>query len=163
MFSNSGDDALSFFVKKESSSLFAPVYSFCPSFLWGKLTFSCRFTYELSTSKFGPEVHQFPEAKRTLFLLSSFPILTRYLALCGAASFALTVYHRFRGFVLSLFRHATNHKALSGLREKTFDMATRIHRESHYIKQTQNVDSTHLSINFLWSERQQVGFWCQHI
>ena len=41
--------------------------------------------------------------------------------------------------VLSSFRHGTNHNALSNLGEKTFEMATRIHRETHDIEHTQEV------------------------
>ena len=129
MLSNSDDDSSSFLVQEELSSLFARVWSFCPSFLWPGLTFSCRFTWELSTSKFEPEVPQFPEGKPTLILLSSFPVLTRdpdlrgetsslhwpcMTRLVGGSGFC----HRrsiTRGSVLS--RHGTNHKALSGLRE----------------------------------------------
>ena len=38
MFSHSGDDASSFLVQEESSSLFARVWSFCPSFLRARIT-----------------------------------------------------------------------------------------------------------------------------
>ena len=70
----------------QSSSLFARVWSFCPSFLWARLTFSCRLTWEFSTSKFELEVPHFPEAKATLFLLSSFTGLTKDPDLCGETS-----------------------------------------------------------------------------
>ena len=143
MFSNSGDDASSFFVQGESSSLCARV-----SFLWARLlTFSCRYTWELSTSKFEPELLQFLVVRPTLFLLSSFSGLTRDPDLCGETIlFALTVHHQIgrssfchrrpitRGCVLSSFRHGTNHKALSSLREKTFEMAARTHRKAHDVE-----------------------------
>ena len=133
MFPDSGNHASSFVVPEESSSLFARVWSFCPNFQWTRVTFSCRFTWEFSTSKFEPECPQFPKAKPTLFLSSSFSGLTRDPDHCGERSpFALTVHHQMsgsgschsraitRGCVLSSHRHGTNHNALCGLRENTF-------------------------------------------
>ena len=72
MFSNSGNDASSFLVLHEFSSLFAWVWSFCPSFLDAEITFLCRLTWEYPTSKFESECHQFPEAKPPIFLSLSF-------------------------------------------------------------------------------------------
>ena len=52
IFSITGNDASSFLVLEEFSSLFARVWSFCPKFLVAKLTFPCRFIWEFSTSMF---------------------------------------------------------------------------------------------------------------
>ena len=76
MFSISGDTATGCPVLGESSSLFGQVKPFCPSFLESRLTFSCRCTWKLSTSKFEPELRQFPAAGLTLFLLYSITGLT---------------------------------------------------------------------------------------
>ena len=56
----------------ESSSLFGRVKSFCPSFPAARLTLSCRYARELPTSAFELELHLFPVARLTLFLLYSF-------------------------------------------------------------------------------------------
>ena len=94
MFSNSGYEASSFLVQGESSSLFARVWSLCPSFLVARLTFSCRRTWELSTSKFESESHQFPEGWDNFFFRrhsadwQEIPILWRDIL------FALTVHHQ---------------------------------------------------------------------
>ena len=59
-----------------------------------------------------------------------------------------------RGCFLSSFRHGTNHKALSGLRKKTLEVATTIHREIHDVEQF----LTHVS---LWDFVLWLSFWSQ--
>ena len=81
MFPISGNGALSFLLLEKFSSLFAQVWSFCPSFLGAGLTFSCPITWE------------FP----TLFLSSSFLGLTRDPNLGPDILFALTVHHQIGG------------------------------------------------------------------
>ena len=50
----------------------------------------------------------------------------------------------------SLVRHGTNHKAVSGLRERTLQMASRICRKKNMmLKNMEGDDSTHVSRNFL--------------
>ena len=71
MFSISVDTASGCPVLRESSSLFGRLKSFCPNFPAARLSFSCRYTWELSTSKFEPELPQFPVARPALFLLLS--------------------------------------------------------------------------------------------
>ena len=44
-----------------------------------------------------------------------------------------------RGCVLSSSRHGTNHKALSSLKDETFEMAARTCRKAHDVEQTQKV------------------------
>ena len=69
-----------------------------------------EFTWELSTSKFEPELHQFPEATPTLFC-------QRSRSLWRDFSFALTVHHQIGG---SGFCHRRSITRVSCSR---FDMA----------------------------------------
>ena len=123
--------------KENSLHFFARVWSFCASFLWARLTFSCRYTWELSTSKFEPELPQFPLARPTLFFCCRhLRIDQRSRSLWRDILFALILHHQIgksglchrrpntRGCVLSSIRHGTNHKALSGFRERerTFEV-----------------------------------------
>ena len=169
MFSNSGNDASSFLELEEFPSLFARVWSFCPSFLWAGLTFSCRFTWEFPTSKFES---QFPEARPNLFLSSSFTGLTRDPDLCGeTSSLHWLCITRLVGLAC-----ATREPSLEVVSCPRFDMAPITMRspawegkllkwmpeyvESSWYWTNTEGDSTHLSRNFLWCQR--VGFWCQH-
>ena len=77
MFLYSGEGAASFLVPEGFSSLLTWDWSFCSSFLVAWRTFSCRLTWEFSTSDFESPSIQFPGACPTLFLSSSFPGLTR--------------------------------------------------------------------------------------
>ena len=94
----------------------------------------------------------------------------------GSFSLVLAAHHRIhksffccwwaivRGRVLNSFRHGTNHNALSNPGKKTFEMATRINRETHCMQPTNTGgDSTHLLRNFLKSECRRACFWCLHI
>ena len=139
--------------------------SFCPSFPEARLSISCRYTWELPTWAFElelpqfpmtrlnlvlfePEVLQFPEDRPTLFLLVVIHRMDwRSRSLWRDTFFALTAHHQIGGsdichwrpttrvWVLSSFRHGANHNALSGLRERTFEIAwTRICRKTHYVE-----------------------------
>ena len=171
MFSNSGNDASSFLVLKESSSLFARVWSFCPSFMWARLTFSCRFTWEFSTSKFEPECHQFPEARPTLFVSSSFAELTRDRDLCGeTSSWHWPCITRLVGLAF-----ATGEPSLEVVSCPRFDMAPFAMRspawerklskcrKAHNIKRTQKVIPLISRETSFGQNVSMLFFWCQHI
>ena len=159
------------------SSLFIWVWPFCPSFLAAWRTFTCRLTWEFSTSDF-----QITELPVSWYWADSFSFIvilridSRSQTWWGSFSLVLAAHHQIhkscfccwwaivRGRVLSSFRHGTNHNALSNPGEKTFEMATRKHRETHCMQPTNTGgDSTHLLRNFLESECQRAGFWCLHI
>ena len=140
LFSNSGNDPSSFLVLDEFSSLFARVWSFCPSFQWVRLTFSCRFSWEFPTSKFWVGTSQLPEAKPTLFLSSSFTILTRDPDLCGeTSSLHWLCITRLAGLAF-VIGEAFFYNTLSVLRARLFSkMAARICRKAHDTEQTLKV------------------------
>ena len=94
-------------------------------------------------------------------LMMKFPPCTGCASPDSQVLLLLSVIHRSR-LLPVLVSTGTNRNVLSLLREKTFEMATRIHREIHFFEQTQKVIPL-ISRNFLWSECQQVGFSCQHI
>ena len=43
------------------------------------------------------------------------------------------------------------------------EMAAREHGQIHHVQQTKQNYSIHLWRQYLWSECQRVGSWCQHI
>ena len=151
MFSISGDTASGFPVLEESSSLFGRVKSFCPSFLAARLTFSCRCIENFQLRNVSQNCPSFLWPDHLIVCCCHAQVDKRCRSLWRDILFARTLHHQIgrlsfchrrritRGHVLSSFRHGTNHKVLSGLREKTFHMAARTCRKTHGIKQTQNV------------------------
>ena len=115
------------------------VRSLCPSFLAAKLTFSCRYTWERSTSNFKLELHQFPVARPTLFLLS----FTRpEIPICVARpDWHVQLLPQTHHSRLCLVLVSTKHQSQGTLwlERANFFMAARICRKTPDIKQTHQV------------------------
>ena len=174
MFLNSGEHAASFLVPGGFSSLFIWLWSFCPSSLAAWRTFSCRLTWEFSTSDFELPRSQFPGTWSTLFLSSSFPGLTWDPKLDEeVASLYCLCISRFTGLAV-----AVGEPSFEVVSYDLFDMASITMRslilEKHFKWLQEYIEkltilNTHrrwfhyFSRNFFWSECQRVGFWCQHI
>ena len=121
---------------KDSLQFFIWVGSFCTSFLVAWRTFSCRLTWEFSTSNFELPCSQFPGAWPILFLSSSFTGLTQ----SPKSTLAVAVGEpSFEVVSCPLFDMAPITMRSLTLERKFLKRSRRIHWETHYIEQTQEV------------------------